>query len=135
MKAFLASSAFSLTSLRVTKRIVPYHLQSDAHYEAGQHALFCAARNARLETVNVLIGAGAAVDAALVAPGSRIHGITPLMTAARQKRPNAVEVVVALRKAGADPHKKNGEGKTALDRAKEHRTKKCVAALKAWLVM
>jgi hypothetical protein len=29
MKAFLAPSAFSLTSLRVTKRIVPYHLQSD----------------------------------------------------------------------------------------------------------
>lgn len=127
--------AVCTAQMEEVKRMLAEGIDTNVVDAGGRSALFCAAQHCHLEIVSLLIGVGAAVDAPLVTPGSdRTNGLTPLMTAARQTYPKAAAVVEALLQAGADPHKKNGEGRTALDGAKQHKAKKCVAVLKkTWL--
>lgn len=55
------------------------------------------------------------------------HGYTALMRACRIDRPSAVRLLI---EAGADPHLKDHEGKTALSRVEETNNKKLLAYLK-----
>lgn len=91
--------------------------------EGGMSPLFVAAWKGRVAAMKVLIDAGASVNVA------QQEGKTPLMAAAWNCHIEAVELLLT---AGADARMVNKDGATALDRAKQFKCTKCVAALEAW---
>ncbi len=82
------------------------------------------------DIIQLLIDAGADVDARVVRPGSEFLGGTPLHWCARQKD-DCAEAVAALLKNGADPTLTDAFGKTALQYAEEGGHTRVAAALRA----
>jgi len=83
-------------------------------------ALHLAAGGGHLETVTVLVKKGASLDL------QDRKGETPLIRAVLQDK---IETAAYLLGRGADPAKKNTDGKTALDIAKEHKNKELINLL------
>ena len=131
MEEELFRDAASTGQVEEVQRMLREGMDVNVVDAAGTSALFMAARYGHVEIVRTLIAAGATIDAA-VATFWEKGTLTPLMTAARQARPNSPKVVQVLLEAGADWRRKNGEGHTALDRAKQHKNKKTIKVLKAW---
>eukprot|EP01046_Picozoa_sp_COSAG06_P019100 COSAG06_NODE_1350_length_9768_cov_3.944151_2_plen_1041_part_00 len=131
MQEALFRDAASTGQVEEVQRMLREGMDVNVVDAAGTSALFMAARYGHVEIVRTLIAAGATIDAA-VATSWEKGTLTPLMTAARQARPNSPKVVQVLLEAGADWRRKNGEGHTALDRAKQYKNKKTIKVLKAW---
>jgi hypothetical protein len=82
------------------------------------HAALALGKNA--ETIRLLVAAGAPVNEA------QAGGFTPIFSAAIANRRDLAEMLLA---AGADPHRKDDQGKTAADFARERGH----AEMAAWL--
>jgi ankyrin repeat protein len=91
--------------------LLRYGARVDALNQTGGTALHDAALGGSPAVIDLLIQHGAKVDAV-----DRESGATPLMVAASMGR---TEAVATLLKRGADPHLKDRNRRTALDRARE----------------
>jgi len=94
----------------------------DARDRAGATPLYRAAEAGHAEIVAALLGRGARVDQ------DTRDGMTPLMAAARFGH---LEAVRALLGAGADPRRADFSGRSALDWAREGRSRAVTDALSA----
>ncbi|HEU0186264.1 MAG TPA: ankyrin repeat domain-containing protein [Gallionellaceae bacterium] len=92
-------------------RLLDAGLDVNARDEDGWTPLHFAAQSKSAKVVELLIAAGAAVDAV------DQHGNTPLWTAVFTSKGNGV-LIALLRSAGADPHKANLHGVSALTLAR-----------------
>jgi ankyrin repeat protein len=98
-------------SVKMATMLLRYGARIDASNDTGGTALHDAALGGSPAVIKLLIEHGARIDAV-----DRESGATPLMVAASMGRTEALETLL---KRGADPHIKDRNGKTALDRARE----------------
>lgn len=90
---------------------------------ASEHAPKC---------VELLLKRGAEVNCRNIMPGTKFHGMTPLIMNATQKN-DCAEVTELLLVGGADIHAKDAAGKTALDWGKETKAPNICNILEAHL--
>jgi ankyrin repeat protein len=98
-------------SVKMAALLIQYGARVDASNVTGGTALHDAALGGSPAVIDLLLEHGAKIDAA-----DHESGATPLMMAASMGRTEALQTLL---KRGADPHLKDRNGRTALDRARE----------------